>query len=229
MDRDFQFVDQTVKYTGTNEYISQWVNNSFIYKDLADKGFSFFTIDEVTYMSGIKVETYTRIVTKVSDILDVLGEGYSIVDNNGNVVVNMEEIVTTGYKVKKGNEDYLTIIVKGEIEITKTIDIGDASEIVDIVNTHIQATREQLIAADINNDGVISKDDSQFVCGILLGRFKNDEVVQIQNALVKNEPIIYTENKGYKYKWLDEEEDIIEKLTASGSGTETEPYTINEN
>lgn len=119
-------------------------------------------------ITGITITTsdgFTNVKDKVENLQKDLPSGYEIY--NGNTKANNNDTIVTGMTVKKDEKEVAIVVVYGDVDGDSYIGSTDALEI----GQYIQEIENSIpdykkIAMDINNDGIISNEDSEKILSI---------------------------------------------------------------
>lgn len=100
-------------------------------------------------------------------------------DINGNEIVDQEQYITTGTKIKliinDEIKDDLTIVIKGDANSDGMVDLIDYILLQNHILKIIQLNAIQKLAVDVNNDGLITSPDSTYLRDYING------IIQVLN------------------------------------------------
>ena len=217
-------------YKGTDEEIKELTTEA-VCDDLVQKGFSISCVEGETFITGVteKTESYN----KLKEIKDNEGNQKYIVEKQDNTGV---EEMYTGHIVKFNNDSKTKvgtiIFYNGDVNLDGNVDSGDATMINNAaVGVGKLGEIYQKYAMDLDHDGIISKDDGDWITGVTVGGDnydwppKNNVKVKkvkimadayVQEYIENNLPEAFKKQSKYRFEYDKSKETYVLKGAIEG-------------
>jgi len=180
---------ETIEYNGNENKIKEIINSEINYNEVRNAGYIITTVDGKPYLSDIKVNGYTT--ETEGELLAKIGESYGyIYVPNGKKAENNKNVATGDILRKTGQED-ITIIVKGDVglEADGEITLADATQASRCIKGAYDSMKD-FLAADINNDGRITRFDAMDIQKWYNGNPSSDGLTEEQAQKVTLKKVI---------------------------------------
>ena len=111
------------------------------------------------FVTGITIDDEKGIsIDKVKDLEDALPDSYEVCNVDKSTITSKDTAnIETGMIIQKDNNPVATVIIFGDVDGYKGLNMGDSNTIGSIVkgnNTNIE--QYKIVASDVNHDGIIN-------------------------------------------------------------------------
>ena len=165
---------------------------------------TYFQTENKKYKCSNGFITGITLGTKVSEFQSVLPDGYTVkaIDETDNFTAkdptDGQPIVATGLAIQKDNKTVARTVIFGEVNGNGKINIADAGEINTILMVHVGTIEDyKIMAADVNHNGIIDKNDADIIKSIVLGEKynidQNKYVSKLENLIANTGNVIKDE------------------------------------